>query len=98
LGKEETPSKQAQNEGMHYRKGDLRIFYLGGARGRPIKRSNSDIITKEIPTYLPATISVRQEAKEDAGYHIAKKHHLEADEENNALSRVFIRCSFTALG
>lgn len=29
------------------------------------------------PTYLPAAISVSQEAKEDAEYHVAKKHHLE---------------------
>lgn len=29
-------------------------------------------------TYLPAAISVSQETKEDAGHHVAKKHHLES--------------------
>lgn len=29
------------------------------------------------PTYLPAAISVSQEAKEDAEYHVAEKHHLD---------------------
>lgn len=28
--------------------------------------------------YLPAAISVSQETKEDAGHHVAKKHHLES--------------------
>ena len=30
------------------------------------------------PTYLPAAISVSQEAKQDAEHHVAEKHHLEA--------------------
>lgn len=33
------------------------------------------------PTYLPAAISVSQKAKEDAEYHVAKKHHLEMEWE-----------------
>lgn len=38
------------------------------------------------PTYLPAAISVSQEAKEDAEDHVAKKHHLEGVGSEKKLS------------
>lgn len=41
------------------------------------------------PTYLPAAVSVSQEAKKDAEYHVAEKHHLEWGEKKLSSKQSF---------